>query len=186
MSIHQTPPGSRQRTPVSVHQRLGRNRNARSTIDASRRAYNDSGEGARHGNHPRRGRRYDSVANNVPVHLLISLNILEKQTPGFGSKITGLPVKPVVRMMIISLFAISRYSWPIRHEHGWSTYRPTPFRVWRISWRSLYVTSRACINALEIHGTSRTAARRPTKLSASTSNASHGNATSSLTSPTLT
>ena len=62
-------------------------------------------------------------------HLLISLNILDKPTPGFGSKITGLPVKPVARMMMILLFAISHYSWPIRREHGSSTYRPTPFRV---------------------------------------------------------
>ena len=61
-----------------------------------------------------------------------SQNILQKQTPGFGSKTIGLPVKPVARMMTISLFAISNYSWPIQHEHGWSTYRPTPFRVGRI------------------------------------------------------
>jgi len=58
--IHQTLPGGRQRTPVLVHQHLGRNHDARSTIDARRRAYNDSGEGARRGYHPRCGGRYDS------------------------------------------------------------------------------------------------------------------------------
>ena len=59
-SVHQTPPGGRQHTAVLVHQRLGHNRDARSTIDARRRAYNDSGEGAKHGYHPQRGGRYDS------------------------------------------------------------------------------------------------------------------------------
>ena len=59
-SIHQTSPGGRQRTPVPVHQRLGRNHDARSTIDARRRTHGDAREGAHHGYHPRRGRRYDS------------------------------------------------------------------------------------------------------------------------------
>ena len=59
-SVHQTPPGGRQHTTVPVHQRLAHNRDARSTIDARRRAYNDSREGACHGYHPCRGGRYDS------------------------------------------------------------------------------------------------------------------------------
>ena len=64
-------------------------------------------------------------------HLPTSLSTPGRQTPGFGLKTIGLPVKPVARVMTISSFAISHYSWPIRHEHGWSTYRPTPFRVGR-------------------------------------------------------
>ena len=43
-----------------MHQRLGHNRDVRSTIDARRHAYNDSREGAKRGYHPRRGERYDS------------------------------------------------------------------------------------------------------------------------------
>ena len=43
-------------------------------------------------------------------HLPISLSTLGRQTPNFGSKTIGLPVKPVARMMMISLFAISHYS----------------------------------------------------------------------------
>ena len=65
-SIHQTPLGGRQRTPVPVHQRLGRDRDARSAIDARSRAYNDSGEGARRGYHPWRGGRYDSGEDRSP------------------------------------------------------------------------------------------------------------------------
>ena len=151
-SVHQTPPGGRQHTVAPVHQRLGHDRDARNTIDARRRAYNDSREGAKRGYHPQHGGCYDSGEDRslspglsgpqaFGRHILnatsrqgidrlpISLNILGKQTPGFGSKTIGLPVKPVVRMMMILLFAISHYSWPIRRELGWSTYRPTPFRV---------------------------------------------------------
>ena len=138
-----------------VHERLGLNHDARNTLDARRRARGDEREEASRSYHPRRGGRYDSGEDRSPSpglpgprpsvgtssmllsrqgtnRLPISLNILGKQTPGFDSKTIGLPVKPVVRMMMISLFAISRYSWPIRHEHGWSTYRPTPFKVGRI------------------------------------------------------
>jgi len=61
-----------------------------------------------------------------------SINILEKQTLGFGSKTIGLPVKPVARMMTISLFATSHCSWPIRLGYGWNTCRPTQSRVGRI------------------------------------------------------
>ena len=60
------------------------------------------------------------------------LNIRVKLTPGSSSKTIGLPVKPVAQMMTTSLFATSHCSWPIRHEHGWSTYRPTPYTVGRI------------------------------------------------------
>ena len=65
-SVHQTPLGGRQYTPVPVHQRLGHNRDARSTIDTRRRAYNDSREGAKHGYHPRCGGRYDSGEDRSP------------------------------------------------------------------------------------------------------------------------
>ena len=43
-----------------MHQRLSHNRDACSTIDTCRRAYNDSREGAKCGYHRRRGGRYDS------------------------------------------------------------------------------------------------------------------------------
>ena len=65
-SIHQTPPDGRRHTPVPVHQRLGHNRDARSTIDARRRAYNDSREGAKCGCHPWHGGCYDSSEDWSP------------------------------------------------------------------------------------------------------------------------
>ena len=59
-SVHQTLPDGRQHTAILVHQRLGHNRDACSTINTHRRAYNDSREGAKRGYHPRRGERFDS------------------------------------------------------------------------------------------------------------------------------
>ena len=58
-SVHQAPQGGRQRATISIHQRLGCNRDARGTLDARRRTYNDP-RGARRGYHPRCGGRYDS------------------------------------------------------------------------------------------------------------------------------
>ena len=49
-----------------MHQCLGHNRDARSTIDARRRAYNDSREGAKRGYHPQCGGRYDSGEDRSP------------------------------------------------------------------------------------------------------------------------
>ena len=43
-----------------VHQCLSHNNDARNTLDACRRAYDDPREGARRGYHPRHGGRYDS------------------------------------------------------------------------------------------------------------------------------
>ena len=43
-----------------MHQRLGRNRDARDTLDARRCTYDDPREGASRGYHPHRGGRYDS------------------------------------------------------------------------------------------------------------------------------
>jgi len=65
-------------------------------------------------------------------YLPISLSTQGRQTLDFASKTIDLPIKPVARMMTISLFTISYYSWPIRREHGWSIYRPMPSRVGRI------------------------------------------------------
>ena len=45
---------------VLVHERLGRHRDARDTLDARRRAHSDERVGASRGYHPHRGRRYDS------------------------------------------------------------------------------------------------------------------------------
>ena len=59
-SVHQTPPGGRQQTTIPVHQRLGPDRDVRSTIDARRRTHGDVGEVARRSYHPRRGGCYDS------------------------------------------------------------------------------------------------------------------------------
>ena len=65
-------------------------------------------------------------------HLPTSLSTPRRQTLDFGLKTIGLHVRPVVRVMTISLFAISHYSWLTRREHGWSTYRPMLFKVGRI------------------------------------------------------
>jgi len=65
-SVHQTPPSGRQHAAILVHQRLGHNRDARSTIDARRRTYGDPREGAHHDYHPRCGRHYDSGKDRGP------------------------------------------------------------------------------------------------------------------------
>ena len=65
-SVHQAPQGSGQRATIPVHQRLGHNRDARSTLDARRRTYSDPREGARHGYHPRCSGRYDSSEDRSP------------------------------------------------------------------------------------------------------------------------
>ena len=65
-------------------------------------------------------------------HLSISLNTLGRQTLDSSLKTIGLSVKPVVRIMTTSLYATYHYSWPIRHERGWNTCRPTQSRVGRI------------------------------------------------------
>ena len=49
-----------------MHERLSHNRDVRSTIDARRRTYNDSREGAKCGCHPRRGGHYDSGEDRSP------------------------------------------------------------------------------------------------------------------------
>ena len=64
--VHQEPQGGRQRTAVPVRQRLDRNRDTRNTLDAHRRTYDDSREGASHGYHPRHGRRYDNSEDQSP------------------------------------------------------------------------------------------------------------------------
>ena len=86
-SVHQTPPGGRQLTVVPVHERLGHNRDERSTIDARKRGYNDSREGARRGYHPRRGGCYDSSEDRSP-----SLSLLGPQA--FGRHILNAAFPP--------------------------------------------------------------------------------------------
>ena len=51
---------------AQIHQRLGHNHDARSTLDARRRTYSDPREGAHHGYHPRHGERYDSSEDQGP------------------------------------------------------------------------------------------------------------------------
>ena len=62
-------------------------------------------------------------------HLPISLNTLGRQTPDFGLRTIGLPIKPVVRIMMTSLSATFHCSWLIQLGHGWNTYHPTQSRV---------------------------------------------------------
>ena len=64
--VHQAPQGGRQRAAAQIHQRLGCNRDAHSTIDARRCTYNDSREGAKRGYHPQRSGRYDSGEDRSP------------------------------------------------------------------------------------------------------------------------
>ena len=65
-SVHQALQGSRQRATAQIHQRLGRNHGARSTLDARRRTYSDPREGAHRGYHPHRGGCYDSGEDRSP------------------------------------------------------------------------------------------------------------------------
>ena len=54
------------RTAAPVHEHLGRNRDARDTLNARRCAHGDPREGASRGYHPRRGGRYDSSEDRSP------------------------------------------------------------------------------------------------------------------------
>jgi len=65
-SVHQAPQGGGQHVATQIHQRLGRDRDARSTIDARRRTYSDLREGAHRGYHPRHGGCYDSGEDRSP------------------------------------------------------------------------------------------------------------------------
>ena len=51
---------------VPVHERLGRYRDVRDTLDARRRTRGDAREGASHGYHPHHGGRYDSGEDQSP------------------------------------------------------------------------------------------------------------------------
>ena len=51
---------------VLVHERLGCNRDACDTLNAQRRTHDYLREGASHGYHPRRGRRYDNGKDRSP------------------------------------------------------------------------------------------------------------------------
>ena len=64
-------------------------------------------------------------------HQPTSRNTLGKRTSNYGSRITSLLAKPVERIMAISLSATFHYSWPIRRERGWNTFRPTESKVGR-------------------------------------------------------
>ena len=64
-------------------------------------------------------------------HQSTSQNTLGKQTSDYGSRIIGLLVKPVERIMMISLSATFHCSWQIRRERGWNTFRPTESKVGR-------------------------------------------------------
>ena len=62
-------------------------------------------------------------------HQPISQSTLGKQTLDYGSKTIDLPTKPVVRIMMTSLSTTFHCSWPIQHERGLNTCRPTESRV---------------------------------------------------------
>ena len=80
-SVHQTPPGGRQHTAVPVHQRLGHNRDVRSTIDARRRTHGDGREGARRSYHPRHGGCYDSGEDRSPSPGLPGPQVFDRHIP---------------------------------------------------------------------------------------------------------
>jgi hypothetical protein len=60
-----------------------------------------------------------------------SQSTLGKRTPDYGLRITGSLVKPIGRIATTSSSATSPCSWPTRHEHAWSNFCPTRFKVGR-------------------------------------------------------
>ena len=137
-----------------MHQCLGRNRDARDTLDARRRAYDDLREGASRGYHPRRGECHNSDEDRSPSPGL----------PGpqaFGRHILNAAFSPRYRPPT----NILKYSMETNHrlwledyqlayqaggadnddfiirnlplfladsrEHGWNTFRPTESKVGR-------------------------------------------------------
>ena len=73
-----------------MHQRLGRNHDARSTLDAPRRTHDDPSGGASHGYHPRCGRRYDSGEDQ-------SLSLSLPRPQAFGQHILNAAFPPRYR-----------------------------------------------------------------------------------------
>ena len=80
------PQGDRLLTALLVDEHLGRNHDARNTLDAYRHAYGDPREGAIHGYHPRHGGRYDSgedrsLSPGLPGPQAFSRHILNAAFP---------------------------------------------------------------------------------------------------------
>jgi hypothetical protein len=69
--------------------------------------------------------------------------MLGRQTPAFGSRITGSPVGLVAPMMISLSSCICLFSWQKPPEHGLNTSRPTASETRPSSDRCLLKTSRA-------------------------------------------
>jgi len=198
-----------QRTPVPVHQRLGRNRDARSTIDARRHAYNDLGEGARRGYHPRRGGCYDSgedrsLSPGLPGPQAFGRHILNAAFPPRYRPLTNIrkysgETNPGLWLEDYQLacqaggtndddFIIRNLPLFLADSaRAWLEHLPSnAIQSWA-DLREIFVGNfQGTYKRPRTHGTSRTAARRPMKPSAGTSGASPGSATSSLMSPTLT
>ena len=144
VSVHQVQLGGKPHAAVLVHERLGRNRDARNTLDARRRARGNAMEGASRGYHPRRGRRYDSGEDrsskpDLPGPQAFGRHILNAAFSPWYSEETKPRlwledyrlVKLVERIMTISLSATLHCSWPIQCERHWNTFRPTESKVRR-------------------------------------------------------
>ena len=153
MLVHQVRQGGRPRAVVLVHECLGLHRDVRDILDAHRLSRGNEREEASHGYHPRCGGCYDSGEDRNPSpgllgpqafsrHILnaafppryrpptnILKNTLGKRTLDCGSRIIGLPAKPMEWIMTISLSATIHCSWPIRHECGWNSFCPTESKV---------------------------------------------------------
>ena len=81
---------------VLVHERLGRNHDARNTLSACRCAHGDAREGASHGYHPRWGRRYDngedrSLSPGLPRPQAFGQHILNTAFPPRYRPPTNIP-----------------------------------------------------------------------------------------------
>jgi hypothetical protein len=140
---------------VPIHECIGPIRDAQNTLNAHRHGWEDEREKAAHSYHPRRGGHCDSTKDRSPSpplsgpqvfgrHILSvafppryrpPMNIPNtpgKRTLNRGSRITGLFARMATLIVITSLSVTSPYSWPIRCEHGWSTFSPIGFKVRRI------------------------------------------------------
>ena len=79
-----------------MHERLGRHRDARNTLNARRRAHGDTREGASRGYHPHHGRHYDngedrSLSPDLPGPQAFGRHILNAAFPPRYRPPTNIP-----------------------------------------------------------------------------------------------
>ena len=208
-SVHQAPQGGARRAAILIHQCLGHNHDARSTLDARRLTYSDPREGAHCGYHPQRGGRYDSgedqsLSLGLPGPQAFGRHILNAAFPSRYRPPTNIPkysgeTNPGLWLedyrLAYQAGGADNDDFIIRNL---PLFLADSARAWLEHLSSNAIQSWADLKEIFVgnfqgthkrprtHGTSRTIVRRLVRPSMGTSGASPDSATSFLTSPMLT